>query len=143
MSDPRNNAGDAYRAFMSMPNSEWPDMIKSLMRGGCLTVMEQQGFERAIADRSHFKSDDHGLVKYVKVGGEFRFTFSHNLHASLVVEGEKVESAGFVSYSNYDGKGLLKLLSGWSMGLRIGPDEHDGEEIAELLGYEYTGFSEY
>ena len=142
MSDPRNNAGDAYRAFMSMPNSEWPDMIKSLMRGGCLTVMEQQGFERAIADRRCFVSEG-GMVKYVKVGGEFRFTPGMSSHTDLVVEGEKVESAGFVHYDTGTSGRFLKLLSEWSEGLRIGPDEHDGEEIAELLGYEYKGFSEY
>lgn len=49
--DPRNNADDAYAAFMSMGESEWWGLIKSLLHGGCLQLEEQKGFDRALADR--------------------------------------------------------------------------------------------
>lgn len=51
MSDPRNNAEDAYQAFMSMPQSEWLGLVGSLLGGGILTPAEQEGFERAVKDR--------------------------------------------------------------------------------------------
>jgi hypothetical protein len=51
MSDPRNNAQDAYEGFMSMPDSEWLGLIGSLLRGGVLTPAEQEGFERALKAR--------------------------------------------------------------------------------------------
>lgn len=51
MTDPRNNADDAYAAFMSMPADEFQGLLFSLLRGGCLTQAEQAGFDRAIADR--------------------------------------------------------------------------------------------
>jgi hypothetical protein len=51
MSDPRNNAEDAYQAFLSMPTSEWLGLLASLLRGGVLTPAEQEGFERAVQDR--------------------------------------------------------------------------------------------
>lgn len=51
MSDPRNNADDAYAAFMSMGLSEWLGLIDSLLSGGVLRPEEQKGFERAVQDR--------------------------------------------------------------------------------------------
>ena len=51
MSNPRNNADDAYAAFMSMPQSEWLGLLMSLARGGVLQPEEQKGFERAEKDR--------------------------------------------------------------------------------------------
>lgn len=51
MSDPRNNPEDAYKAFMSMGQSEWLGLLGSLMRGGVLTPAEQEGFDRALHDR--------------------------------------------------------------------------------------------
>lgn len=51
MSDPRNNADDAYAAFMSMHVSEWAGLIRSIASGGVLTPAEQTGFERALAER--------------------------------------------------------------------------------------------
>jgi hypothetical protein len=50
--DPRNNPEDAYQAFMSMPNSEWNGLIRSLFHGGVLTTAEQVGFDRAIKNRA-------------------------------------------------------------------------------------------
>lgn len=52
MSDPRNNADDAYAAFMSMPQSEWLGLCMSLATGGVLTPAEQVGWERAVIDRT-------------------------------------------------------------------------------------------
>ena len=52
MSDPRNNADDAYAVMMQMPQSEWLGLIGSLVRGGVLTPAEQAGFERAAKDRA-------------------------------------------------------------------------------------------
>lgn len=52
MSDPRNNADDAYAAFMSMSDSEWLGLIGSLLRGGVLQPAENEGFMRASATRA-------------------------------------------------------------------------------------------
>jgi hypothetical protein len=49
--DPRNNADDAYKAFMAMHVSEWAGLIRSLVNGGVLTPAEQAGFDRALAER--------------------------------------------------------------------------------------------
>jgi hypothetical protein len=49
--DPRNNAADAYEAFMSMERSEWLGLLASLMRGGVLQPEEHKGFERALRTR--------------------------------------------------------------------------------------------
>lgn len=51
-SNPRDNADDAYTAFMSMPQSEWLGLCMSLLGGGVLQPAEQIGFERALADRA-------------------------------------------------------------------------------------------
>lgn len=53
MSNPRNNADDAYNAFMSMPQKEWLGLLVSLATGGVLTPAEQAGFERAERDRAY------------------------------------------------------------------------------------------
>jgi hypothetical protein len=52
MSDPRNNADDAYAAFMSMPTSEWKGLLSSLFSGGVLCPEEEKGFLRALTERS-------------------------------------------------------------------------------------------
>ena len=52
MSDPRNNADDAYAAFMSMERREWLGLLGSLVQGGALQPEEQKGFERAMKDRA-------------------------------------------------------------------------------------------
>jgi hypothetical protein len=52
VSNPRDNADDAYAAFMSMPQSEWLGLCMSLLGGGVLQPEEQIGFERALADRA-------------------------------------------------------------------------------------------
>lgn len=52
MTDPRNNADDAYAVFMSMPQSEWLGLIGSLVQGGRLQPAEQEGFDRAVKDRA-------------------------------------------------------------------------------------------
>lgn len=49
--DPRNNAEDAFQAFIKMPSTEWSGLIGSLLRGGVLTPAEQEGFERALKVR--------------------------------------------------------------------------------------------
>lgn len=54
--DPRNNADDAYAAFMSMPDDEFRDLVFSLLRGGCLQPQEQVGFERAMHARKRATS---------------------------------------------------------------------------------------
>ena len=48
---PRENAEDAYATFMDMPKREWLGLIASLIRGGALTPVEQEGFDRAIRER--------------------------------------------------------------------------------------------
>jgi len=55
-SDPRNNADDAYTAFMSMGGDEWQGLLKSLMGGGVLQVEEKKGFDRALQERTTLKS---------------------------------------------------------------------------------------
>jgi hypothetical protein len=50
-SDPRTDPEAAYQAFMSMHVSEWAGLIRSLMMGGVLTPAEQEGFDRALAER--------------------------------------------------------------------------------------------
>lgn len=49
--DPRNNADDAYEAFMGMERSEWFGLLSSLIQGGVLTPAEQIGFKRAEIER--------------------------------------------------------------------------------------------
>lgn len=51
MSDPRNNADDAYAVFMSMPQSEWQGLLLSLLGGGVLQPAEEIGFRRALNER--------------------------------------------------------------------------------------------
>jgi len=51
--DPRNNADDAYSAFMSMGDSEWQGLLRSLAGGGVLTEAETEGFKRARTARNH------------------------------------------------------------------------------------------
>lgn len=51
MTDPRNNADDAYDAFMAMDEREWLGLIGSLLTGGILGSEEEKGFRRAIVDR--------------------------------------------------------------------------------------------
>jgi hypothetical protein len=55
--NPRKNADDAYAAFMSMSESEWLGLLRSLLGsdgvpGGCLEIEEQKGFDRALLDRA-------------------------------------------------------------------------------------------
>ncbi len=45
--DPRNNADDAFQAFMSMEESEWNALLVSISQGGVLQPEEQKGFDRA------------------------------------------------------------------------------------------------
>lgn len=49
--NPRKDPEAAYQAFMSMPESEWQGLLRSLLGGGVLEIAEQQGFERALKDR--------------------------------------------------------------------------------------------
>jgi hypothetical protein len=51
MSSPRENAEDAYQAFLNMPATEWALLIRDLCNGGVLTPAEQAGFDRALEDR--------------------------------------------------------------------------------------------
>lgn len=51
MADPRNNADDAYAAFMGMGESEWHGLLRSMLSGACLQPEEDKGFRRALAER--------------------------------------------------------------------------------------------
>jgi hypothetical protein len=51
MADPRNNADDAFAAFMSMGDSEWQGLLNSLASGGILQPEEDKGFKRALTER--------------------------------------------------------------------------------------------
>jgi hypothetical protein len=52
MSDPRNNADDAYAEFMAMERKHWLGLLVSVTVGrGVLTEAEREGFERAERDR--------------------------------------------------------------------------------------------
>lgn len=51
MTNPRENADDAYACFMSMGESEWQGCLRSIIGGGVLEPQEQLGFERALKDR--------------------------------------------------------------------------------------------
>lgn len=48
----RDNADEAYAAFMSMGESEWTGLLISLVKGGCLEIEEQRGFDRALKERT-------------------------------------------------------------------------------------------
>lgn len=50
--DPRNNADDAFKSFMSMSDAAWSDLLVSLAVGGVLQVEEQKGFEQARISRA-------------------------------------------------------------------------------------------
>lgn len=50
--DPRNNADDAYDAFVKMGDSEWQGLLRSLAGGGVLTEAETEGFKRARTERA-------------------------------------------------------------------------------------------
>ena len=49
MPDPRNNADDAFAAFMSMGPDEWQGAVMSILGGGMFETQEDIGFRRAIA----------------------------------------------------------------------------------------------
>ena len=49
--NPRENADDAYEAFMGMGESEWRGLLMSILQGGVLEPAEQVGFERALNER--------------------------------------------------------------------------------------------
>jgi hypothetical protein len=52
MADPRNNADDAYAAFMSMSTEEWKAAFRSVtFEHGAFQEQEQVGFERALRER--------------------------------------------------------------------------------------------
>jgi hypothetical protein len=53
MPDPRNNADDAYAAFMGMGDQEWTGLITSLNNGGVLQPEESKGFMRALRERGN------------------------------------------------------------------------------------------
>lgn len=55
--DPRNNADDAFAAFMSMPESEWLNCLGSIVGGGRFQPEEQKGFERAMKARAAANSN--------------------------------------------------------------------------------------
>lgn len=57
MSDPRNNADDAYAAFMSMSESEWLGLCGSILQGGVLQPAENEGFSRAVIERKRMRSE--------------------------------------------------------------------------------------
>lgn len=52
MAETRTDPEAAYRAFMAMPQSEWLALTGSLLEGGALTPAENEGFERAMRERS-------------------------------------------------------------------------------------------
>lgn len=49
--DPRNNADDAYEAFMNMGTEEWKGLFRSLTSGGVLEIEENKGYWRALKER--------------------------------------------------------------------------------------------
>lgn len=57
----RDNADEAFAAFMGMPDSEWNGLLKSLLGGGMLQPEEDKGFQRALKERqvtlTHHKAD--------------------------------------------------------------------------------------
>lgn len=76
-------------------------------------------------------SEDFGIVKYVKVNREYRFTTNYGNHSDLLKEDEKASSAGFVVYNDK----LMHISSESSMTLGyLGPDEEDGQNIANIVG---------
>lgn len=48
----RNDPELAYAAFMSMGEDEWQGCLRSILSGGVFQPAEQEGFERALKDRS-------------------------------------------------------------------------------------------
>lgn len=53
----RDNADEAFAAFMGMGDSEWHGLLRSLAGGGCLETEEHKGFLRAHKERAKFPSD--------------------------------------------------------------------------------------
>jgi hypothetical protein len=80
---------------------------------------------------------ENGLVKFVRVGEEFRFTENRS-HKNLLDEGEIAVSAGFIYHdTNSDGKKVYRLTDEWSMTLTKGPDYGPDKALLEkLLGTE-------
>jgi hypothetical protein len=71
--------------------------------------------------------------KFVKVNGEYRFfpTMCSSLsHASVVMDNEKAESAGFIGI----GGKVFRLMTDGSMTLKIGPTQDTGKELEEVIG---------
>jgi hypothetical protein len=56
--DPRENADDAFQAFMGMDQSQWDAMMDESHGGAFLTGPEQEGLSRAIAERIRRKQED-------------------------------------------------------------------------------------
>lgn len=83
---------------------------------------------------------EYGTVKYIHTQSEYRF-FDINLdHDRQVRHGEKVLSAGFISYdTEHDGKKYFHLFERVSMTLKMGPIPEDGPAIAAVLGFDYRG----
>lgn len=77
---------------------------------------------------------DHGIVKYVRVGDEYRFCAAEGNHSNLVTEGETPISAGFIYYNNDSGLNI-QLSYERSMTLNyLGPADCDDEAIGKILG---------
>ena len=47
----RDNADEAYAAFMSMGTDEWKGLFRSLASGGVLEPAEDEGYRRALKER--------------------------------------------------------------------------------------------
>lgn len=92
-------------------------------------------------DYTYLFSSDYGIVKFVRIGDEYRFCSTYTDHDALVQPNETAKSAGFVSYdTGVNGQKTFKLLDRSSMTLKLGPSEEDGPGIREALGFEFFGW---
>ena len=83
------------------------------------------------------KDLDDGVVKFVKVGGQWRFVlfgvFDDTKHSDMVKPGETATAAGLLGLSqNYANYALM--LDDYSMTLKVGIGEDDYKELEALLG---------
>lgn len=72
-----------------------------------------------------------GVHKFVRVGGEYRFTAAENEHNGLVKVGEKVESAGMIYV--FDDHWRFADMN-YSTTLGLGTDELDPSRLTEIIG---------
>lgn len=77
------------------------------------------------------KALSYGIVKYVRIGNEFRFgDINQTEHRSLVQPNETAISAGYFAFDN---ESKIFKVYGLSMSLSLEPADDDKERIIESI----------